>query len=65
MKTRIKKKTVNQLFKKAIRDKGMKQVFVAGKMGIGESHLSNILDGRENLLPKHIESLNEILGTKY
>lgn len=65
MKTKSRKKTVNQLFKETIRERGIKQVFVAEKMGIGEAHLSNILQGRHNMLPEHIDALNEILGTKY
>lgn len=60
-----KKKTVNSLFKKLIKERGLKQKWVAGQMEIGEAHLSNVLDGRHNLLPEHIEKLNRILGTKY
>lgn len=60
-----KKKTVNFLFKKLIRERGLKQKWVAAQMNIGEPHLANILHGRHNLLPEHIEKLNKILGTKY
>lgn len=57
--------TIQNKWKKVIKDRGLKISWVASKAGISQSHLSNILVRRAKLLQETADKINKALGTDY
>lgn len=56
------KEVINGLeYKKLIRDKGLKQNFIAQKIGISKTMMSLFLSGKRNLSPENKSKLHRIL----
>lgn len=60
----VSKTTLNR-FSRAIKKRGLKRKWVAEKLEVSKSHLTNMLSGEDLLLDKHRLKLNEILQTNY
>lgn len=58
-------KTVPQLFKEHLEERGTKQSWLAEKTGISPEHISNILADRVLLTDENKAKINAVLGTEY
>lgn len=59
------KKTIPQLFKEHLEERGTKQTWLAEKTGISPEHISNILADRVLLTEENKAKINSVLGTNY
>lgn len=65
-------KKVNENIKKIIEEKGLKQKYVAKKMGMSESSFSACINEKKIIRPEHIQKIcnilevtpNELINTK-
>lgn len=64
MKKKVKQKPRHEQFKDAIAIRGIKQSFIAEKLGLSNSHLSNMLDGRYKIKDEYADAINDFLNTK-
>ena len=55
----------HEAFAAEIKEKGLKRVWIAEKLGICPGHLTNMLKGRNSLGQEYIDELNALLKTKF
>jgi len=60
-----KNKTIQQMWVEVIKEKGLKQTWIAEQAGISAPHLSNILAERVFLTEENVENINRVLGTDF
>lgn len=60
-----KKKTVPQLWKEVLKERGVKQTWLADKTGISSEHISNILADRVLLTEENKDKINLALGVDF
>lgn len=65
MTRKIKTKSVTQLIKNHLDERGTKQVWLAEKIGISEAHISNILSDRVLLTEDILMKINKVLDTQF
>lgn len=63
--TKKKKASAQRKIAETIRDRGLKQSWVAAKAGISTPHLSNILAERVLLTQENLDKINQVLETDY
>ncbi|TVY09941.1 helix-turn-helix transcriptional regulator [Paenibacillus cremeus] len=51
-------------YKQLINERGIKQQFLADKLGISKTMMSLFLSGKKNLSPEKISMLNKLLNVK-
>jgi len=51
-------------FAEIIKERGLKRIWVAEKIGVCPGHFTNMLCGKNTLTDKHIKALNKLLKTK-
>ena len=56
------KATIRTDYKEAVKKSGLKQTFIAAKLGISSAHLSNFISGRDKLQKEKEDELKQILG---
>ena len=61
----VEKKTVPQLWKEVLEERGVKQTWLADKTGISPEHISNILADRVLLTEENREKINSVLGVDF
>lgn len=61
----IEKKSVPELWKEVLQERGVKQSWLADKTGISPEHISNILADRVLLTEENREKINDILGVYF
>lgn len=61
----IEQKTVPQLWKEVLEERGVKQTWLADKTGISPEHISNILADRVLLTEENREKINLVLGVDF
>lgn len=61
----IEQKTVPQLWKEVLEERGVKQTWLADKTGISPEHISNILADRVLLTEENKEKINSVLGVDF
>lgn len=59
------KKSIPELFKKVLEERGVKQTWLANQTGISKEHISNILADRVLLTEENKEKINNALGTDF
>lgn len=59
------KKTIPELWKEVLEERGVKQTWVAERTGISPEHISNILADRVLLTEENREKINDVLGTDF
>lgn len=59
------KKSIPELFKKVLEERGVKQTWLANQTGISKEHISNILADRVLLTEENKEKINTALGTDF
>jgi plasmid maintenance system antidote protein VapI len=58
-------KSVPQLIRNHLEERGTKQVWLAEKAGISQEHISNVLADRVLLTDDVLNKINEVLGTDF
>lgn len=61
----IEKKTIPQLWRDVLDERGVKQTWLADKAGISPEHISNILADRVLLTEENRQKINTVLGTDF
>lgn len=65
MPSKKKKNTIPEMFKKVLKERGVKQNWLAMQTGISKEHISNILADRVLLTDENKEKINKVLGTDF
>lgn len=58
-------KTPAQKWKEVLEERGVKQIWLAKKIGISQEHMSNIFAERVLLTDDNRKKINKILGTDF
>lgn len=59
------KKSIPDLFREVLEERGVKQTWLANQTGISPEHISNILADRVLLTEENREKINAALGTDF
>lgn len=59
------KKSIPELFKQVLEERGVKQTWLATQTGISPEHISNILADRVLLTEENKDKINLALGTDF
>lgn len=59
------KKTIPELWKEVLEERGVKQTWLAAQAGISPEHISNILADRVLLTEENRIKINNALGTDF
>lgn len=63
--TAKRKKSIPELFKTILEERGVKQTWLANQTGISKEHISNILADRVLLTEENRDKINAALGTDF
>lgn len=58
-------KSIPQLIRNHLEERGTKQVWLADKTGISQEHISNVLANRVLLTDEVLNKINDVLGTDF
>lgn len=61
----IEKKSAPERWREVLKERGVKQTWLADQTGISPEHISNILADRVLLTEDNRKKINEALGTDY
>ena len=59
------KKSIPELWKEVLKERGVKQTWLSDKTGISPEHISNILADRVLLTEENKKKINEVLETDF